>query len=1357
MPEYPRRAGVNALGFGGTNFHVVAEEYTQDFLGHLDQASFQNWPSELLIWKGDSRQALLEAIRPLEKGLSSGVKVSLRDLAFTLSKICEQNVSKTNDAGLSLAVVASSLEDLMKKLNWAGEALSNSDSTFHDPRGIYFSEQPLALEGKLAFLFPGQGSQYVNMLSDVVIQFPEIRALFERSNCVLEDRLPVPLSNFIFPPPVFSKEERDSCEQALAQSQIVQPAMGTADLSMFHLLGSLGIKPDMVAGHSYGEYVALCVAGVIDEDDLIALSEARGRFLVEASGSNPGTMVAINADTDTVADSLNGIEGVWIANVNAPEQTVISGTLSAVEEAVRRLGSRNILAQRIPVSCAFHTPIVSPACEQLRDFLSSVKLGTPKVKVFSNSTAKLYPADPGVIADQLVRHLKSRVEFVREIEAMYKDGARIFVEVGPGKVLSGLVGKILSDSPHLTVISNHAGRSGLVQLLHLIGQLIVQGVPVRLDNIYKGRFPKDIDMKSSFNKQKESEFSPTTCLVNGARVKPFREVSDSDSKKEVSPMEFTASGKTIASESIEQNEKQISRSKDQEELLTDILTSSARHCGPEAVLPHGPSFSGDGKSQVMLRFQQLMQHFLETQKSIMLSYLRGTTVETKLPATEISKTLQGASFAAPVLPMDSHTPPLSEQHKIDRQGLFPEQTSREFSVTTEAHTQAVRPAPPVEETILNREYLTSQLLGIVSKRTGYPQEMLDMDVDMESDLGIDSIKRVEILGHFLQVIFRTRPGGLPEQTEDINRSKTLREIIDHVEALNRSPEKSESEKITDVSAEEDSKHSSGYKGTSKVSRFTLTAVDAPLPTQHGHLPPDRALIVTDDGRGIAEDLSQKLKSNGYKVALIRYGETLEGTKQDWYELQDNSAGSIARLVETIKKRQGSIGGIIHLLPLSQWPLYEEIDMAGWQERLRLEVKTLFHLLKSLKNDLNQAAKDGGGCVVSATGMGGNFASGSSPDKNDFFPGHGAITGLLKTLDIEWPEVRVKAVDLYLSEPASDLADHLMAEIHIDDGLVEVGYDGSRRLRLDLQEKPIVNRVENMLKINSSWVFLITGGARGITAEVAGELARRYQPIMVLAGRSPLPPEKEPEETAGLTLPEELKAALIAKMKRQGERSALAEVETAYKQLCKEREIRSNLEAIRRAGAKVEYHQVDVRDEKSFGDLIDSICRKYGRLDGVIHGAGIIEDKLFIDKKWESFERVFGTKTDSAFILSHKLDPETLKLLVLFSSVAGRFGNRGQCDYAAANEVLNKMAVYLDKRWPGRVMSINWGPWEKSGMVSTEMQKEFARRGVQLIPLAVGPRKLDMEILKGQKGEVELVLGDGPWGQIEGVASGKPCR
>jgi NAD(P)-dependent dehydrogenase (short-subunit alcohol dehydrogenase family) len=410
------------------------------------------------------------------------------------------------------------------------------------------------------------------------------------------------------------------------------------------------------------------------------------------------------------------------------------------------------------------------------------------------------------------------------------------------------------------------------------------------------------------------------------------------------------------------------------------------------------------------------------------------------------------------------------------------------------------------------------------------------------------------------------------------------------------------------------------------------------------------------------------------------------------------------------------------------------------------VVLLYHILQLTGSDLKDAAAAGGAWVVGASALGGAFAC-EPQDQTDFFPGQGGIPGLLKTAALELPEVKVKCVDLDVQEASDTLADHLLAEIEAADDLVEVGYRQGRRLSLGLQETSLLARAANGLELDAASVILVTGGARGITAAVTGELARKYQLTLILARRAALPPEQEAPDTAGITDPAALKAALADRQRRRGRDAQVPEVEAAYRELVKEREIRANLAALRETGAQVAYFQVDVRDPVGFGNLLEQIYSRYGRLDGVIHGAGIIEDKLLQDKSSDSFDRVFGTKTESAFILSKKLQPETLKFLALFSSVAGRFGNRGQVDYTAANEVYNKLAVYLDRQWPGRVLTINWGPWQGTGMVAAAVQQQFAARGVPLIEPGAGARAFDLELHQGHKGEVEVLIGDGPWRQL----------
>jgi NAD(P)-dependent dehydrogenase (short-subunit alcohol dehydrogenase family) len=213
----------------------------------------------------------------------------------------------------------------------------------------------------------------------------------------------------------------------------------------------------------------------------------------------------------------------------------------------------------------------------------------------------------------------------------------------------------------------------------------------------------------------------------------------------------------------------------------------------------------------------------------------------------------------------------------------------------------------------------------------------------------------------------------------------------------------------------------------------------------------------------------------------------------------------------------------------------------------------------------------------------------------------------------------------------------------------------------------------------------------------------------------------------------------------GQMAHPAIVEAEFNRIMICRELRANIEAMRDAGATVQYFAVDVRDENALKALIRTARQRYGRIDGVIHGAGVKQDRLAIDKDVESFRDVIDTKVASALVLSRELDPKSLKFLLFFSSVSGCTGNRGQIDYAAANAILNHLALDLDHSWTAtRVLSVCWGPWADKGMISPALRRQLEERGVQAIPPSAGVQALDWELCHWRKGEGCILLGDGPW-------------
>src|SRR5262245_7854015 len=228
-------------------------------------------------------------------------------------------------------------------------------------------------------------------------------------------------------------------------------------------------------------------------------------------------MLAVDSTTEAIEPVLKEIAHVWVANQNSPNQTVLAGTEAGLKAINEKLQAAGVRAQRIAVACGFHSPLIAGAKHPLSEALAETPFARPRRPVYSNTSALPHSANPATIATQLAEHLVSPVKFADEIRAMYEAGARIFVEVGPQAVLTGLVSQILGGQQHLALASDHKSRQGLVQLTHMLGQLIVAGVPAQLDRLFQGRGVQPLVLSNLGPDTGKPNLAPTTWLVNGVR------------------------------------------------------------------------------------------------------------------------------------------------------------------------------------------------------------------------------------------------------------------------------------------------------------------------------------------------------------------------------------------------------------------------------------------------------------------------------------------------------------------------------------------------------------------------------------------------------------------------------------------------------------------------------------------------------------------------------------------------------------------------------------------------------------------------------------------------------------------------
>ena len=466
-----RRAGVSAFGFGGTNFHTVLEEYLpgrlrDDRKDHVAVAEFE--PAETirtfphsashngnklplrgaLVLGATSKQELAERLRAVNTAAKEGKTLPLTPPA-------ERDLKEPQ----RIAIDYGTTTELEQRTAMALKALNvNQPGVWKALRAqAIFLAQGSA--PKVAFLYTGQGSQYVNMTRALRTAEPIVAEIFDEADRALKSLLPKPLSQYIF---VDADDEAAmaQAEQDLRQTAITQPAVLSVDIGITLLLAAYGIEPDMTMGHSLGEYGALVASGSLSFSDAIEAVSARGREMTRVSMQDNGKMAAVFAPLSEIETLLKRIEGyVEIANINSEQQAVIGGASPAVDQACELILQAGFNVVPLSVSHAFHTSIVAPASEPLRRTLSRMNLKSPRIPIVANVNGEFYPTGPDVqtaMLDILARQISSPVQFVKGLHTLYGAGARVFVEVGPKKALQGFAEDVLGKHDDVvSLFTNH--------------------------------------------------------------------------------------------------------------------------------------------------------------------------------------------------------------------------------------------------------------------------------------------------------------------------------------------------------------------------------------------------------------------------------------------------------------------------------------------------------------------------------------------------------------------------------------------------------------------------------------------------------------------------------------------------------------------------------------------------------------------------------------------------------------------------------------------------------------------------------------------------------------------------------------
>ncbi|MBW7958150.1 MAG: SDR family NAD(P)-dependent oxidoreductase, partial [Candidatus Promineofilum sp.] len=621
--------------------------------------------------------------------------------------------------------------------------------------------------------------------------------------------------------------------------------------------------------------------------------------------------------------------------------------------------------------------------------------------------------------------------------------------------------------------------------------------------------------------------------------------------------------------------------------------------------------------------------------------------------------------------------------------------------------------------------VADKVLAIVAEQTGYPQEMLELDLDMEADLGIDTVKQAET---FLAI----------RQTFDIPRRDdlklrdypTLGAVIDFVRQNRPDLGKGANNGATaHLTAEPVAEASAKSMPAPSLPSYQLEDADAmprriPVPSLR---PPldwckptgvtldagSRVLIMSDHG-GVGKALSNRLEKLGVTALMIE---------------EPLAAGALESQLRAWLA-EGPIQGVYWLPALDVEPTLEELELETWRELNRIRVKNLYTTMRTLYESVSGP----GTFLVSATRLGG--LHGYGPD-GATAPLGGAVSGFTKAYKRERPDALVKVVDFESGRKTATPADALIAETLTDPGIVEVGYYEDNRYTVTLVEEPAADGQPD-LKLNSDSVFLVTGAAGGITSAIIGDLAANSGGTFYLLDLVPEPAADDPQITLFRQGKDALKQHLIATAKAAGEKITPAQIDKQIMAVERNESALRAIESVEAAGGKAYYRSVNLLDGVAVTAVVDEIREKFGRVDVLVHAGGIEISRSLPDKDPDQFSLVYDIKADGFFSLLKAAKEMPIGATVAFSSVAGRFGNNGQTDYSAANDLLCKLTSSL-RRWrpDTKGLVIDWTAWGEIGMATRgSIPKIMEMAGIDMLPPSAGIPTVRRELVAGSyRGEI----------------------
>ena len=1233
-PEHKgkRRIGaINSFGFSGTNAHVIVEEAPAQ---ERARSGSPERPWHALALSGKSAEALDAVAERYVQYLEGGSAGALGDVCHTA------NTGRTHFAH-RLVAIASDREGL------AGDLRQNGSRAL--VRGVAGRTPP-----KVAFLFSGQGSQYAGMGRALYETAPVFRQAIDRCAELLVDALDAPLTAVLW---------GDASAQ-LNETRYTQPALFALEYALATLWQAWGIKPAAVMGHSVGEVVAACVAGVFSLEDGLKLIAARARLM---DSTAPGAMVAVLAPAAAVQARLAADTGVVIAAENGPSNTVLAGPPSAVEAVVQALSEAGIESRALAVTRAFHSPSMQPILAAFAEAAREITYQAPQIPLISNLTGR--PAGQEVCTPEYwVRHIQAPVKFADGMQALNAQGIGVYLEVGPGSPLIGMGRRCLADNGEQWLGSLRQGREDWQQLLDSLARLYVSGNAVNWAALDDGHVRERLPLPTYPFQRQRYWFSESKESVIAPPLQP--------SAQELLPFDHWL-GHEVHSASGEilflQRYAATAPFPVQDHRLHDQIFLPAVAHVATAVTAADRLLGGGAYVLSELAFTEALQLGDDEQVLLQYSFVPGandtyawrglsranndTRSKEAWKAHAHGQVAVAPSSAADNLSREALTAVINRcGETLEREALYRRFADLGYSYgptfrgiaqlwwnSTEAIARiamdAAETATSTAPGVLNSCFQTSLFEGLIPGAAGRDHIYVPVGID-----------RMQVYGRATTPLWchcTLRESKASSAVVDISIYTDAGELITRIDGLRgrRVP-------------------NALITGRSLRESWFYEAEWIRQPLAHSSEPAKAAApyVIFADSGGVGEALASQIEKEGERCVLIHRAEERRQADSHYY-INPGNRDDFTWVLSELTRRGGSAGTLVYL-----WGL----DVAGAETTAapalaleqRLVCGAMLHLIQAL-TEVEAAQPDLWVITAGAQAVG----------QEDSVPGLSAssLWGLGRVFDFENQNTRMARVDLDpgLSDPEAQ-AGFLLAELRANSPETQVAYRSATRHVARLVHAASDNaQVPTPAAIRDDATYLISGGLGSLGLVCARWLVTQGARHLALLSRNP------PNDAASAVLDD-----------------------------------------LRQFGARIDVVNADVADETSLAAALRSMSAALPPLAGVIHAAGILKDGLLSQQSWTDFESVMGAKVLGAWNLHRCTREEHLDFFVLFSSAASLIGSTGQGAYSAGNAFLDMLAWH--RRSQGLpAISINWGPWSTGMAESTAVRTRLERNGIKAISPELG--------------------------------------